>query len=65
MFHRFLIWPLIAGLRPFEVLIRKMFIIATPPRPFELNMSIHIDMKICIKVRVFNFSPLSLNYVPF
>ena len=23
MFHRFLIWPLIAGLHPFEVLIRK------------------------------------------
>ena len=26
-FHRFLIWPLIAGLLPFEVLIRKTFLL--------------------------------------
>ena len=58
LFHCFLIWPRIAGLSPFEVLIRKGFLLLLLlGRSKDIldifDMRIHTNMNLRITVRVF------------
>ena len=68
VFHRFLIWPLIARLRPFEVRIRKsqLSLLLDSAKDFlEIKyVNFNIAMKMCIKVRAFNFCPFWLRCAP-